>query len=277
MNDLKARLILNLSESATGAKIKDAYKKLALKYHPDKNSSFDAKQKFQDISNAYRYLMKNKKNIREEDSSLDLFYSIFPYIKKSFVKTCSYIVENGINPDYVNDVLNFYGISKNCIQIYLKCLWYYTMYNSYLNEIDIEIDIEECYNHMFISKTIILPFFDSNNKFFSIKIVLIINCITCSILCSPFEKSVQNNEEFMKILKDLTFNVLILSEKKHLIVDDFDIYCLSKTEKILEISKKKIHIKKINKTKDGKWFLMKGQGLICDKKKNRGHLYVRVF
>ena len=282
MNDLKARLILNISNSATDEQIKNAYKKLALKYHPDKNSSCDAKKKFQDISNAYRYLMKNNKNVKEGNAddiniSLDLFYSIFPYIKKSFVKTCTYIVENGINPEYFNDVLNFYGISKNCIKIYLKCLWYYTMYNSYLNEIDIEITLEECYNHTFISKTIILPFFDSKNKFFSIKTILIIDCITFNILCSPINKSIQNNREFMDILKHITFNVLIVSENKNLIIDDFDIYCVSKTEQILKISKNIINIEKKQKTEDGKWFLMKGKGLLCDKKKNRGHLYLRVF
>ena len=153
MNDLKARIILNVSKSASHDKIKNAYKKLALKYHPDKNPSKDAEKNFQDISNAYRYLMKNNKreDVTEgDDINIELFYSIFPYIKESFVKTCTYIVENGINPDYFNDIIHFYGISKNCITIYLKCLWHYTMYNSYLRDIDVEVTLEECYNHIFI-------------------------------------------------------------------------------------------------------------------------------
>lgn len=281
MNDLKARVILNIHKFSSEGEIKNAYKKLALKYHPDKNSSNDAKKKFQDISNAYRYLMKNNKDVKEEDDdlniSLDLFYSIFPYIKKSFVKTCTYIIENGINPDYFNDILSFYGISKNCITIYLKCLWYYTMYNSYLRDIDVEVTLEECYNHIFISKKIILPFFDSNNKFFSIQTILIIDCISCTILCSPLDKSIAKNKEFMDVLKNITFNVSIESEEKHMIIDDFDIYCTSETGKILKISKTIINIEKKIKTRNGQWFLMKGKGLFCNKKKNRGDLYLRVF
>ena len=45
--------ILDVPRNAKPADIKKAYRKLSLKYHPDKNSSPDAAAKFADISVAY--------------------------------------------------------------------------------------------------------------------------------------------------------------------------------------------------------------------------------
>lgn len=47
---------LNITPHATQNEIKSAYYKLTLQYHPDKNKSEYAKQKFQDISEAYEVL-----------------------------------------------------------------------------------------------------------------------------------------------------------------------------------------------------------------------------
>lgn len=49
--------ILGLTPGATKKQIKSAYRKLALQYHPDRNPSPGAKQKFQEITAAYDYLM----------------------------------------------------------------------------------------------------------------------------------------------------------------------------------------------------------------------------
>jgi DnaJ-related protein SCJ1 len=48
--------ILGVSKSASAADIKRAYRKLSLKYHPDKNPAPDAATKFAEISVAYDVL-----------------------------------------------------------------------------------------------------------------------------------------------------------------------------------------------------------------------------
>ena len=57
MNKTKAANILGISENASESEIKTAYKKLAIKFHPDKNKDPDAEDKFKDISTAYNYLL----------------------------------------------------------------------------------------------------------------------------------------------------------------------------------------------------------------------------
>ncbi|HRN70664.1 MAG TPA: DnaJ C-terminal domain-containing protein [Candidatus Woesebacteria bacterium] len=53
--------VLGVSKNATAAEIKSAYRKLALKWHPDKNKEPEAEAKFKEINNAYSVLSDEKK------------------------------------------------------------------------------------------------------------------------------------------------------------------------------------------------------------------------
>lgn len=50
--------ILELEENATQDDIKKAYRRLAIKWHPDKNSEPQAQEKFKEIAEAYEVKKK---------------------------------------------------------------------------------------------------------------------------------------------------------------------------------------------------------------------------
>lgn len=53
--------MLGVSPESNEDEIKKAYRKLALKFHPDKNSDADAEDRFKEIAEAYEILTDPKK------------------------------------------------------------------------------------------------------------------------------------------------------------------------------------------------------------------------
>ena len=58
--------ILGVSENASHDEIKKAYRNLSLKYHPDKNPSSEATEKYKTINEAYGILGDEEKRKQYE-------------------------------------------------------------------------------------------------------------------------------------------------------------------------------------------------------------------
>ena len=59
--------VLGVQKGANKNQIKDAYRKLALQYHPDRNKSPEAEERFKEVSEAYAVLSDDEKR-RQYDS-----------------------------------------------------------------------------------------------------------------------------------------------------------------------------------------------------------------
>ena len=64
--------ILNVSENASEKEIKDSFRRLAKKYHPDKNNSAEAKSIFSQILSAYEFLKLNDFKPISTESTYDI-------------------------------------------------------------------------------------------------------------------------------------------------------------------------------------------------------------
>ena len=88
MNRNTALHILELNNEATDEEIKKKYKKLALKFHPDKNNGLD--QKFKEISKAYEFLLNHNQD--SFVNPFDMFNFNFTQNNHTF-KKCNNVVK----------------------------------------------------------------------------------------------------------------------------------------------------------------------------------------
>jgi DnaJ-class molecular chaperone len=78
MNIIQACEILEINTNSNQEEIKKAYKKKALEYHPDKNNSDNAADKFKEVGEAYTFLTNRNNNQPNRNiNPHDIFKDIF--------------------------------------------------------------------------------------------------------------------------------------------------------------------------------------------------------
>jgi len=92
MNLLKAREILELGVDFDETTLKKNYRSLAKKYHPDKNKEHDANQKFGEIDEAYKYLLKYQPEAKVDTLLSDMFKTFMSFNVPSKPKTKKNII-----------------------------------------------------------------------------------------------------------------------------------------------------------------------------------------
>lgn len=150
MNQINYYDVLGVSKSASDEDIKKAYRKLAMQWHPDRSDDPNAKEKFQEISNAYGVLSDSEKR-KQYDTSR--FSSNIPFNFNSNTNfnfnfnsnSNSYdMFKNVFGHDFMSESVastkNFNDINCTLEEIYNGCIKKFKISSKDQNEL-VEINI----------------------------------------------------------------------------------------------------------------------------------------
>lgn len=133
-NDADLYGILELNIDASEIDIKKQFRKLALKYHPDKNNNANSCEKFNQIRVAYDILSDQNKKQKYD--------KMIEPKKKYFTDTIFLFLKQITNPKTIHNLMNnpeiINDISNGDVNIIAQKL-----IQKILNDIDIDIDIKE--------------------------------------------------------------------------------------------------------------------------------------
>ena len=93
MNRRTAFEILDILEKSSESEIKKAYRSKILQYHPDKNKSPDASDKFRKVQEAYKFLTNSSHNICGELSYPDILNAFLKTVFKEETTLISKLIE----------------------------------------------------------------------------------------------------------------------------------------------------------------------------------------
>ncbi len=162
-NDLCKKIdlykVLGVDSDSTTREIKNSYKKLALKYHPDKNRSDNSNEKFIQIKYAYD-ILSNEQLRKEYDFNIqnkntdykpsDFDYKIFNFLNTNIF--LSYLKSITSNKNYLDLIEIIYKKIKNQT-LNLESIGSFEILNSVAKLLDIdyvvEFNLEEVYNHKY--------------------------------------------------------------------------------------------------------------------------------
>lgn len=98
--------VLEIKNNASQGEIKKAYRKLAIKYHPDKCADENSKEKFQEIQTAYEILYDQEKRKEYDGMSIEQKMEAYDLIKQYFINIkpqYSHIYDSLIDTFYSNE------------------------------------------------------------------------------------------------------------------------------------------------------------------------------
>ena len=237
------------SKQITKEELKKKYYKLCLIYHPDKNNSIDAKEKFQEIGLAYELLNSNLSSSNEneiqenyddilmlfvknifKDKYKDIFVSIISLLKTKFDLDSISMIEKLDKEDLMN-LYSFLLKYKNVLFISSEILesLQKLIKEKYQNDIIITLnptitDIlsNNVYKLVIEDKTYFVPLWNTEVVFMLDERELIVKCIpelpshiiidNCDLIITleiPFDKKLLENPSYAFFIQELEYTILL--------------------------------------------------------------------
>ncbi len=151
---------LEVPSNASKQEIKQAYCKLVMKYHPDKCSDINSKEKFQEIHTAYEILYDDEKRKEYDEMSIEQKARVYDLIKQYFTELkpeYSYIYDSIIDfiypeeEDIFKEDVNTFNIKNIFTRIADKINNKHEIKIIRINSknYDLKISLKERYNELF--------------------------------------------------------------------------------------------------------------------------------
>jgi curved DNA-binding protein CbpA len=283
--DACINLNINTTETINSELIKKKYRILALKYHPDKNKSEDASNRFIEIQESYEYLLRhynytdNEKNQNYYNILQTFLNNMFPeqqhstlifYIFEKIISKCEKHALNTLNNldvNILNQLYNIIILYKDSLHINDDIINQIAsiIKNKHINKETIILnptinDLFEnnLYKLQYENKTYIIPLwhheliYDTGEHDFTVKCIPIL----------PNNIQVDNNNN---ITINLTYHISDIWEKNeiHFSIDNFNFYFHKNQLKLQEKQTIKIYNQGISKINTIDVFNVNNKSNIC--------------
>lgn len=238
--------ILEIENDATIDEIKKAYRRLVVKYHPDKNSEPNSIDKFRDIQTAYEVLIDEDRRAHYDLMTECEKYELYTLIKK-YIPDYLKIINTISNSHYKNenelkdDISNLVFFKK----IYNKIIHKFS--NTESDDIIIRTTLKEVYLNETTSIT-------HNDATFTIPLTateIKLDDISVKIICEDDDDYTQLHEHDLFIVQNISLSQYLYGSNYQLVLPNDDIFefdfgSLIDKVPILKFSDKGLPINNIN-------------------------------